>query len=117
MLLLRDFGTLAPEHVMAYAIHYAEHGFPALPGIVAQIDGARPYWEDWTSSAELWLSGGRVPAGGSGIRNRPLAETFRRIMAGSLAGGGGREAQIEAARGAFLRGFVAEAITDFLGRA
>jgi gamma-glutamyltranspeptidase/glutathione hydrolase len=116
MLLLRDFGTLAPEQVMAYPIHYAEHGFPALPGIVAQIDGARPYYEDWKGSAELWLGGGGVPEVGSMIRNRPLAETFRRIAAESRARGGGREAQIQAARDAFLRGFVAEAIADFLGR-
>ncbi|HEY1713374.1 MAG TPA: gamma-glutamyltransferase family protein [Solirubrobacteraceae bacterium] len=117
MLLLRDFGTLAPEQVMAYAIHYAEDGFPALPGIVAQIEGAQPYWENWTSSAELWLRGGRVPAVGSLIRNRPLAETFRRIVAESRAAGDAREAQIEGARNAFLRGFVAEAIDGFLARA
>ena len=117
MVLLRDFGTLAPEAVMAYPIHYAEHGFPALPGIVAQIEGARQYWDNWTGSAELWLAGGRVPEAGSMISNRPLAETFRRIVRESRARGGGREAQIDGARDAFLRGFVAEAITDFLGRA
>ena len=117
MLLLRDFGTLAPEQVMAYAVHYAEHGFPALPGIVAQIAGAQPYWENWTSSAELWLSGGRVPEAGSIIHNRALAETFGRIVAESRAAGSGREAQIEATRNAFLRGFVAQAIDDFLADA
>ena len=37
------------------------------------------------------------------MSNRPLAETFRRIVVESRARGSGREAQIEGARDAFLR--------------
>jgi gamma-glutamyltranspeptidase/glutathione hydrolase len=116
MLLLRDFGTLAVEQVMAYAIHYAQSGFPALPGIVTQLQAAELFERDWTTSQELWLPGGRVPQVGSMIRNRPLAETYGRIVAEARSHAGGREAQIDAARDAFLRGFVADAITRFLDR-
>src|SRR5262245_44439737 len=35
MLLLRDFGTLPLRDVLAYAIGYAQHGFPLVPRIVA----------------------------------------------------------------------------------
>jgi len=117
MLLLRDFGTLGLDEVMAYAIHYAERGFPALPGIVARIAEADLFRQEWPSSAEVWLPGGRVPEVGSLIRNPGLAETYRRILAEARAAGGDRTAQIDAARDAFQRGFVADAIVDFLAGA
>ena len=43
-----------------------------------------------------------------------IAETYRRILAEAEAAGPDRIAQIEAARAAFYRGFVAEAIDQFL---
>ena len=50
----------------------------------------------------------------SGIRC--WRETWKRIIA-EAEGRSGREAQIEAARDAFYRGFVAEAIADYLNKA
>jgi gamma-glutamyltranspeptidase/glutathione hydrolase len=118
LLLLRDFGTLPLAEVMRFAIHYAEHGFPLLPRIaetIAEVQGL--FREEWPSSAELWLDGGRAPRAGTTWRNAALAATFRRILADGEAAGPGREAQIDAARDAFLRGFVAEAIAAYLDRA
>src|SRR5919201_30440 len=51
MLLLRDYGTLEPADVLAYAIGYARDGFPALPGIVAAI--AAVARAGWPSSEQL----------------------------------------------------------------
>jgi gamma-glutamyltranspeptidase/glutathione hydrolase len=50
-------------------------------------------------------------------RNEVLAATWRRLVAEAEAVGPDRESQIQAARDVFLRGFVAEAIADFVARA
>src|SRR3954462_14331944 len=65
LLVLRDFGTLPLADVMRFPIHYAERGFPMLPRIaetIAQVEGL--FAAEWTSSAELWLAGGRGPPAG-----------------------------------------------------
>ena len=115
MLMLRDFGTMAPADVFTYAIHYAERGFPLLPRMVETIAEVEELFRDeWPTSAELWLDGGRAPRAGTIWRNRPLADTYKRIVAEAETAGGGREEQVDAARDAFLRGFVAEAIAEFV---
>ena len=57
-----------------------------------------------------------APAPHSNFRNPALAETWKRIIA-EAEGKRGREAQVEAARDAFYRGFVAEAIQAYLDKA
>jgi len=118
MLILRDHGTLPLAEVMRFPIHYAEHGFPMLPRIAETIgDVAGLFLEEWPTSAELWLDNGRAPAAGGMWRNATLAATWRRLVAEAEAAGPDRETQVQAARDVFLRGFVAEAIADFVGRA
>ena len=111
MLLLRDFGTLGPEEVLEVAIGYAEDGYPVIPGITATIEHVEPLLRDWPGSAELYLP---APRPGTLFRNRALAATYRRILE-EASGAGGREQRIDAARAAFYRGFVAEAIDRFCG--
>ena len=118
LLVLRDYGTLPLGEVMRFAIHYAEHGFPIVPRIAETIAGVEALFrEEWPSSAELWLDGGHAPRPGTTWRNPVLAATWRRLLAEAEAAGPGREAQIQAGRDAFLRGFVAEAIADYVARA
>src|SRR3954468_16674159 len=114
LLILRDFGTVGLEDVLRFPIHYADRGFPMLPRIaetIAQVEAL--FREEWPTSAEIWLDRGRAPAPGEMWRNPLLAETYRRILSGPRAAGRDREAQIDAARDAFLRGFVAEAIASY----
>lgn len=108
MLLLRDFGTLGPEDVLAYAIGYAENGYPVLPGLTTTIERTEELLRGWPASAELYLP---APRPRTLFRNRALAATYRRIL--REAGSGGRESRIDGARAAFYRGFVAEAIDRF----
>ena len=118
LLVLRDFGTLPLGEVLRFPIHYAEHGFPLLPRIaetIAEVESL--FREEWPTSAELWLEDGRAPRAGTMWRNEPLAATYRRLLAEGEAAGPRREAQIQAARDAFLRGFVAEAIAAYVARA
>jgi gamma-glutamyltranspeptidase / glutathione hydrolase len=114
MLLLRDYGTMGVGDVLEVAIGYADDGIPVLPRLASTIAGVeRLFREHWVTSAELYLAGG-VPRAGARLRNPVLAETYRRLVRAANAVRGGREAGIEAARDAFYRGFVAEAIDAFV---
>jgi gamma-glutamyltranspeptidase/glutathione hydrolase len=108
LLLLREFGTMRLGDMLAYAIGYAEDGYPVVPGITAAVETAGPLLREWPGSAGLYLP---APRPGSLFRNPTLAATYRRIVA--EASGGGREAEIERARDLFYGGFVAEAIDRF----
>jgi gamma-glutamyltranspeptidase/glutathione hydrolase len=112
LLMLRDHGTLELADVLGPAIGYAETGFPLVPNISRTIETVRGLFEtEWPTSAAIWLNGG-VPTPGSLFRNPLLAETYRRLLREADAGGN-REARIEAARNAWYRGFVAEAVGRF----
>jgi gamma-glutamyltranspeptidase / glutathione hydrolase len=116
MLMLRDHGRLSLRDVLEPALRYAEAGHPCLPRVANEIAGLAGFFRDaWPSSFETWLPGGRPPAPRALLRNPALAATWRRILA-EAEGRRDREAQIEAARDAFYRGFVAEAIGDWIAR-
>jgi gamma-glutamyltranspeptidase/glutathione hydrolase len=106
--LLRDFGTWRLEDVLAYAIGYAEHGYPVIPGISVTIARVEELLRSWPGSAELYLP---PPAPGSTFRNPALAATYRRIV--DEARGGTREDELDRARAVFYEGFVAEEIDRF----
>ncbi|WP_055590101.1 gamma-glutamyltransferase family protein, partial [Streptacidiphilus griseoplanus] len=117
MLLLRDHGTRTVGEVLSYAVHYAEAGHPAVERIGATVEAVRELFEnEWTSSAELYLPGGRAPRGGELLRNPALAATWRRVVAEAEAAGPGRETQIDAARRVWREGFVAEAMVRAAAR-
>lgn len=117
MRVLRDYGRLSVADVLEPAIGYAEHGFPLAVKTAAMIDRLAPLFrEHWTSSADVYLSGGAAPKPGSLLRNPALAQTYRRIVA-EAAGVTDREAQADTAVRAFYEGFVAEAIDKFVGEA
>ncbi|MEM1383052.1 MAG: gamma-glutamyltransferase family protein [Pseudomonadota bacterium] len=113
MLLLRDHGTLPLREVLAPAIGYAENGHPLLARAADAIAGLAPLFRaEWPSSAQLWLPGGSIPQAGQMLCNPALATTWTRLLAEAETVSG-REEQIERARDAFYRGFVAEALGHF----
>jgi gamma-glutamyltranspeptidase/glutathione hydrolase len=117
MLLLRDYGTMAIDEVLAPAIAYAESGFPVLPRVTMSLLPLAEFFKaEWPSSAEVWLPGGQPPKPGTLHRTPGVAAVYRRILAEAKAAGGARERQIDAARDAFYRGFVAEEIDNFATR-
>jgi len=112
MLMLRDWGTMELSDILSYAIGYARNGVHLVPRIPAAIESMRPMFEqEWKTSAEVWLPGGRVPAPGALFRRPALADTWERLCRESI--GSTREARIDAARNAFYRGWIAEAIGRF----
>ncbi|MET7830618.1 gamma-glutamyltransferase [Streptomyces sp. NPDC005386] len=110
MVLLRDHGTRTLADVLKYAIGYAEDGHVPVERVGETVETVRELFEtEWTSSAEVYLPGGRAPRPGELFRNPALAGTWRRLLA-EVAGAGGREAEIEAAREVWRSGFVARAL-------
>ncbi|UCM91044.1 gamma-glutamyltransferase family protein [Streptomyces marincola] len=115
--LLRDHGTLDLADVLDHAIGYAERGHPAVENVGRTVEAVRDlFTEEWTSSAEVYLPGGRAPAPGALLRNPWLAATWRRLLAEAGAAGGDREARIEAARRVWREGFIAESIAAHAAR-
>jgi gamma-glutamyltranspeptidase / glutathione hydrolase len=108
LLLLEEFGTWRLEDVLAYAIGYAEAGYPVVPGITATIERVEELLREWPGSAELYLP---APAPGSTFRNPQLATTWRRLL--DECRGGSREQELERARQVYYEGFIAEEIDRF----
>jgi gamma-glutamyltranspeptidase / glutathione hydrolase len=103
LLLLEQFGTWPLADVLAFAIGYAEDGYPVVPGMTATIERVEALLRGWPGSAELYLP---APQPGSVFRNPQLAATWRRLLAES----GG---ETDAARRVFYEGFVADEIDRF----
>ncbi len=109
MRLLRDWGKLPLSEILAPAIGYADNGYPVVDRISEAITVmAEMFRRDWPSSAAVYLPLGKPPAPGRLFRNPALAATYPRVLA--EAGDRSREVQIERARAAWYRGFVADAI-------
>ncbi|MFE3034237.1 gamma-glutamyltransferase family protein [Streptomyces canus] len=110
MLLLRDHGTKSLANVLKYAVGYAEDGHAPVENVGATVESVRELFEtEWTSSAEVYLPGGKAPRPGELFRNPALAATWKRLI-DEVAGAGDRVAQIEAAREVWRTGFIAEAL-------
>jgi gamma-glutamyltranspeptidase / glutathione hydrolase len=114
MLLLRDFGTMRLDEVLAPAIAYAHGGFPLVRRAVQAIHAVEHFFrEEWPSSAAVWLPHDRRPIPDKLFSTPSIAATYQRIGKEARGVGSDRVQQIEAARKAFYRGFVAEAIDQF----
>lgn len=113
MLMLRDHGTWRLRDILEFAIGYARRGAHMVPRVRATVETVRPLFESaWPTSAALWLRNGGPEPGGL-YANPVLADTYERVVREAEAAGSDRETQIEAARNAWYRGFVAEAIIRF----
>ena len=110
LLLLERYGTWALADVLEFAIGFAENGFPVIPAITRIIDEVEQVFRDeWPSSAEVFLP---APEPGTLFRSPGVAATYKRIV--EEAGNGTREQQIAGARDAWYRGFVAEAVDEWV---
>ncbi|WP_259780801.1 gamma-glutamyltransferase family protein [Aestuariispira ectoiniformans] len=114
MLMFRDYGSLSLRDVMEPAIHYAEEGCPIPAGAVDILRAAeRLLTEHWPANAAIYMPDGTLPEPQSLYKNPALAETWRRLLEIGEAAGADRKAQVDAARDAWSRGFVAEEIDRF----
>jgi gamma-glutamyltranspeptidase / glutathione hydrolase len=115
-LLVRDWGTWELSEVLSYAIGYARNGVHVVPNLAAAIESMRELFTDhWHTSAEVFLPSGEVPAAGSLFARPALAQTWERLLTESRQAAN-REARINAARRAWLQGFIAESVGKFVTR-
>ena len=110
--MLERWGTWELADVLAFALHYAEHGFPVLPAISRTIGAVSElFTEHWQPSAAAWLDGPNPPAAGGWWRSPVIEATYRQLLRSAV--GSSREQRIAAARDAWYRGFVADEIDSF----
>ncbi len=115
--LLERYGTWTLRQVLEPVIGYAEAGVPVLPRVASTLTAmAQLFGAEWTPSAATYLDRGAAPQAWDRMRLPGLAATYRRILAEAEAGGADRGRQLAAARDAWYRGFVAEAIGTFCER-
>jgi gamma-glutamyltranspeptidase/glutathione hydrolase len=114
MTLLRDHGLLSLREVLEPAIGYFENGHPMLPRVSDTLKRLTElFTQEWPSSGEVYLPGGKVPEGKKLFQNKAAAETYKRILREAESAGGDRRAQLQAAYDSWYKGFVAEAIDRF----
>ncbi|MDN3494692.1 gamma-glutamyltransferase [Planococcus sp. APC 4015] len=121
LVLLRDHGTWEVADVLAYAIDYARDGVPLGDRVISTIERVAGLFRDhWTSSADLWMPGGRAPDAGALFRNPAYADVLDGLVHASCTvrddGPVGRAARIDAARREWKTGLVARAASAFLAR-
>ena len=112
--LLRDYGTWELADVLQPAIDYARNGFPLVPRVSQAILAVQALFRDeWTTSRDVWLPEGRVPAPDTLFRTPAIAATYTRILDEAHAASSDRRGRIDAALKGWYRGFVADAIDAY----
>lgn len=112
---LELYGTMSFGEVASSSIRFAREGF-AIDYLMAQIikDSADDY-RRWPSSAEIYLPGGRPPEPGERFVQADLAASLQYMADEETAAAArkGREGGLKAARDAFYRGDIAQAIAKY----
>ncbi|MGW5051963.1 gamma-glutamyltransferase [Actinokineospora sp. NPDC004072] len=76
---LHRWGRFGLADALAPAIDVAERGWPLTPTLREEIVANQDRFRQFSSSSELFLPGGSVPAVGTLMRNLDLAATYREI--------------------------------------
>ncbi len=112
---LKRYGTMSFGEVAAAATRLARDGFPMYPLMAASLQKHAERHASWPSSAAVYLPNGCVPQPGDIFRQSDLGASLQYMADEEKAASGrGREAGLEAARGAFYRGDIAKQIVAFM---
>ena len=112
LLALEKFGTMSLGDVASEAIRFARDGFPVYPMFRDRIAGYRASFEQWPTTAEIFLPGGNLPEIGELFIQSDLARSLQYMVDEETAQAHkGREAGLAAARAAFYEGDIAAAMT------
>jgi gamma-glutamyltranspeptidase/glutathione hydrolase len=115
---LDRFGTKTLAEVMQPAIELAD-AFPIDEVRVRYIEMTSKILERWSTTARLFLPGGKVPRLGEIFSQPDLARTLRgiieaeRLARQKMRGPGGRHVGLVAARDFFYKGLPARRISEF----
>jgi gamma-glutamyltranspeptidase/glutathione hydrolase len=114
ILALERYGTMSFGDVAAAAIRYARDGFTMYPFMAGWIAKYEANYRRWPQNAAIWLQHGRAPREGELFVQTDLARSIQ-FMADEerAASGDGRGAGLKAARDAFYRGDLAQAMARY----
>jgi gamma-glutamyltranspeptidase / glutathione hydrolase len=111
---LARFGTMSFGEVAQSAIGFARDGFPVYPLMSEIITEHEAEYRMFPSNVALYLPHGRPPRAGEIFVQKELAVTIQYMVDEETAARHrGREAGLAAARDAFYRGDIAQAIVRF----
>ena len=114
ILALERYGTMSFGDVAGAAIRYAREGFTMHPVMAHYIAKNEATYRRWPENAAIWLPHGRPPREGERFVQTDLARSLQ-FMADEerAASGRGRAAGLAAARAAFYRGDLAQAMVRY----
>ncbi|MDE2939754.1 MAG: gamma-glutamyltransferase family protein [Chloroflexota bacterium] len=117
--MLSDYGTKSFAQVAESALHFAGNGFPAYQLFVRTVRTSERManLRKYPDSARVFLPNDRPPELGSLFLQEDLARTLSLMVQAeeqALAGGGSREAGIQAARDVYYKGDVARRMVKAL---
>ncbi len=111
---LERFGMMSFAEVAAPAIAYARDGFPVTSLAAEVIGELADDYRRWPQNADVFLPHGRPPVPGQRLVLSDLARTLQYIADEETAAAPrGRDAGLLAARAAFYRGDIAQAIARY----
>jgi gamma-glutamyltranspeptidase / glutathione hydrolase len=113
---LDHFGTMSFGEVAAAAIRFARDGFPMYPLMSQFIAEHRSDYERWPSSKKVFLPKGRAPLPGDIFVQSELGRTLQHMAdeEKKAARRRGRKVGLKAARDAFYKGDIAQAVAKFI---
>ena len=108
---LERYGTMSFDEVAAAAIRFARDGFPMYPMMRDRLADKRDAFGRWPSTAEIYLPNGELPEVGKLFVQNDLAKSLQYMADEEAAHANrGRAAGFQAARDAFYKGDIAEAL-------
>ena len=108
---LERYGTMSFDEVAAAAIRFARDGFPMYPMMRDRLADKRDSFGRWPSTAEIYLPNGELPEVGKLFVQNDLAKSLQYMADEEAAHADrGRAAGFQAARDAFYKGDIAEAL-------
>jgi gamma-glutamyltranspeptidase / glutathione hydrolase len=114
ILALERYGTLSFGDVAAAAIRYAREGFTMHPVMAHYIEMNADGYRRWPATAAIWLPEGRAPREGELFVQSDLARSLHFMVDEERAASSrGRVAGLQAARAAFYRGDLADAMVRY----
>jgi gamma-glutamyltranspeptidase/glutathione hydrolase len=115
---LAKFGTMSFGEVASAAIRFASQGFPMYPIMSEFIRTNVDKYSRWPSSKKVFLPKGRPPEVGEVFVQADLGRTLQYLAdeERKVARRKGRVAGLRAARDAFYKGDVAQAVTKWIAK-
>ena len=111
---LQRYGTMSFGDVAAASLRYAREGFSMHYVMRDYIVAHADTYAKWPSNAEIYLPNGKIPDVGENFVQADLARSIQYMADEEKAASGqGRDTGLKAAREAFYKGDLAQAIVKF----